>query len=812
MVMPINFIIAGKSPTSIICIFAPPMKKIFLIITLCICAMAQTVSAQCPANALLSESFFGSTQAPAGWTIFNCDIKGNVATLLGRTDSFRVGMNDLLDTVITKPINCPDSLNFYYKASGASSNWTVMVQYSTDFSNWFNLDSIKTTGSGSPTNYVQKKIKFNSTALAPPFTLYFRWRMTARVSGTFYLDDVCITSGVCHATATQFRFTNSPTNCTGTGLPFSVTVSATDANGFVDTTFNGPVTLALASGAGALSGTLSQNAVAGNATFNNTIFSGVAPLSITASGGGFTTNAPLTTLDVRTTCPNVDTLKVMTYNLLNFPNGGVYALGGACTLQEAGPKRWDTLKFILAEIKPDILIVQELQTQAGADSILLKSFNVNGVTKYARAPYIPNKSTSNINYNNELFYNTDKLVLQKTATLGTSIRDCGHYVLYCKDPMLNIHHDTTFIDMYSIHTKAKGLTAAQATLDSTQRANDCKLVMDSIRYRQSTSRNAIIGGDMNLYTSAEGAFINFTTGQYKFNDPIPANPPTGPNPWESNPVYAPLHTQAARSSSRLSLECGAKGGLDSRLDFLLATDDIMAGTKHITFIPGTYQAYGNSGNLYNRSIDTTTNTSGVPMAVLKKMANMSDHIPVIMKLAVQFPVAMPLAITENLSLMGKMVGNDVQLHCDAQLQTASQKMELLCDGQVIFTQQNPMTQTSFVHKNVKNGIHRYQVRVQNIAGQFVMSNTISLTQFNAFTFSISPNPFDQQLVIHADDTYNQTVNIYITTINGNIVQQINNANFTNGQIIIPTVQYNKGLYFVTISNAVYKKVYKVVKQ
>jgi Secretion system C-terminal sorting domain len=789
------------------------MKKIFILSILSIACFIQNLQAQCPNNSLLTESFFGKSPAnpPSGWIIENCDILGNAANLLGRTDSFRVGMNDVKDSVITKQITCPDSITFWYKASGASSNWTVIVQFSQDLINWQNLDSIKTTGSGSPTTYLQKKIKLNNASIIAPFHVYIRWNMTARVTGTFYLDDVCISSGSCSAIASELRFTSSTTNCTASGIPFIASVSATDANGYIATNYNGPITIALASGTGALGGTLTQNAINGTAVFNNLTYSGISPLSIIANTTGLTSALALTSLDIRTTCPSVDTLLVVSYNLLNFPNGGVYSLGGACTIQEAGPKRWDTLKYIMAELKPDIMIVQELQTQAGADSILLKSFNVNGVTKYARAPFIPNRSTANADYNNELFYNTDKLVLQQTNTLGTSIRDCGQYILYCKDPLLNVHQDTTFIDLYSIHTKAKGLTVAQAKLDSTKRANDCKLVMDSIRYRQSSSRNAIIGGDMNLYTSTEGAFINFTTGQYKFNDPVPANPPTGPNAWESNVAYAPLHTQAARSTNRPSLECGALGGLDSRLDFLLASDDIMAGTKNMKFVPGSYKAYGNSGNLFNRSIDSSINTSGVPMSVLKKMANMSDHIPVIMKVAVQYPNATPLAITENLTLFAKVQNENVELRWEANLQQVTQKMELLCDGKVIFTQQNPMIQSNFVHKNVKNGTHLYQIRIKKESGSYVMSNIVSIIQNNSFVFSISPNPFDQSITIEASKTLQSKIAITVTTINGKILQHIPEAKFENGLYTIQTAMLEKGLYFVVIQSATQKKVYKVVK-
>ena len=71
---------------------------------------------------------------------------------------------------------------------------------------------------------------------------------------------------------------------------------------------------------------------------------------------------------------------------------------------------------------------------------------------------------------------------------------------------------------------------------------------------------------------------------------------------------------------------------------------------------------------------------------------------------------------------------------------------------------------------------------------------------------------DVFLVVQTDNRYNQKVTIQIACVNGNIVQQLNNATFTNGQLAINTTALNNGLYFVTIANTNYKKVYKVVKQ
>jgi hypothetical protein len=778
-----------------------------LLFVLLFCFFSGALSAQIcdTSNKFLFENFdsFSVSNDPPGWIVEGCDyfLAGFPANSLPN----RLGMNNLADSIIAKGVVCPSNVSFNWRASGASSNFTVRIQYSTDLTTWTTLDSVHTTGTGSPTTYQNKSITIPFAGLQPPFLVYIRWNLVRRVGGTFYLDDVCMTQGVCHANATELRFGNYTSNCVPSGLPFSVSVCATDANGYIDTTFSSSVVLSLAGGSGTLSNATS-NAVAGCAQYNSISFSGTAPLSLAANSGGLSSNANLTSLDIQSTCPNVDTLSVVTYNLLNFPLGGVYALGGACSVQELGPNRWDTLKTIMQYMKPDILIVQELQTEAGADSVLYKSLNVNGASNYARAPYIPNKSTANTKYNNELFYNTNKLVLYQTTTIGTSIRDCGVYKLYCKDPQLSVHLDTTFIDMYSIHTKAKGLSAAQATLDSIQRAGDCQLVMDTIRLRQTTDRNAIIGGDMNLYTSAEGAYQNFTTGLYRFNDPI-----NTPGAWESNPAFAITHSQAARSSSRPSLECGARGGLDSRLDFLLATDPIISGTKRMQYIANTYNAMGNSGNLFNKSVDTSTNTSSVPANVLRSLANMSDHLPVQMLLEVNYPTINPLALGERAHLLAALNKNQVLLNWEIILSQDFDHAELLCDNKVVY-KFTDASEAGYAHMQPTNGMHQYKLRNYTKQGALVMSNTATVTQSQIISYAVGPNPFTKSLTVH----YNQaemlgTTKYTLTNMFGTVLLQGQLPQNTTGDLVVETSNLPTGCYAITFTNRQSSTSYKLLK-
>ncbi|MFM2387463.1 MAG: hypothetical protein RL660_2220 [Bacteroidota bacterium] len=784
------------------------MIKNFTLVVLLAFALGFQANAQCGA---LQESFNGATPAnpPSGWLANGIEFKPsvpqtfNLAYQPATLDSFRAGLNTVGEYVRSRLVTCPDSVKFYWRSSGSANSWAVAIEYSIDNIAWTTLDSIVAPN----TTYTLKSINIPNNLLLPNFGIYVRWYMYRWTSGACYVDEICMPQAVCHAVASELRFASATQNCVPSNSPFSVTVQATDANGFVDTTYNALVNLNVQSGGGSLGGTISTNAIAGVATFNNLSYSGQSPVTLGATSGAFTQNAPLSTLNIQATCPSVDTLKIVTYNVLNFPRGGVYALGGACSPVELGPARWDTLGVILNYIKPDIFFVQELQTQGGADTILSHSLNIGGVTKYAMAPFIYNRSTINNKYNNACYYNTEKVTLYKVDTFKTDLRDCGVWIFYGNDPQLGVHGDTTFLDIYGIHTKAKGLF--NPSQDSIDRANECQTVMDSIRSKYTTERNGIIGGDMNLYTSNEGAYQNLTTGLYKFNDPIPLNPSGSANAWESNIAYAPLHTQAARASWQNSLECGAKGGLDSRLDFLLATDPIMNGSKHVTYIKGTNGAVGNDGNLFNRRVDTAINSSGVPTLVLRKLANMSDHLPVQMLVEVSYPIVSPLAANEQLLLQASAFNNDVQLTWSSKLEAGAVSTELMCDGKIIFTSTNGVTK--FLHKNVDAGTHKYVVRIKKTDGSLVLSNIATATIGETAMISAQPNPFVNTLKVQCDAKQTGgTIQLQLIDAQGAV--RINKVLYcSSGESSFDTSTLPAGVYMLVASRNGMRQVVKVVK-
>ncbi len=780
-------------------------SSIFSLLLVCTFLCPKIGFAQC--NALF-QNFAGATPAnpPSGWLANGIEFKPSVPQSFNLAynpavlDSFRAGLNNVGEYIRTPLVTCPDSIAFYWRSSGGSNSFAVAIEYSTDNINWIAIDSIV-----APNNvYTYKQINFPNSTLLPPFGVYIRWYMYRHASGACYVDEICMAQATCHAVASELRFSNYTQSCVASNIPFSVEVQATDNNGYIDTTYYGPISLNLISGSGALQGITTVNAVAGVANFNSVSFSGVAPLSIGLSSGTLVQNNSLDNLNILATCPNTDTLKVVSYNLLNYPHGGVYSLGGLCTPAELGPARWDTLQGILEYIKPDIFFVQELQTQGGADTILSQSLNVGGITKYALAPFIYNRSTINIKYNNACFYNTEKLSLYKVDTFKTDLRDCGVWIFYGKDPQLALHNDTTFIDVYGLHTKAKGFV--NPTQDSIDRATECQTVMDSIRSKYTTERNGIIGGDLNLYTSSEGAYVNLTTGLYKFNDPIPLNPPNAANVWESNFAYAALHTQAARATWQNSLECGAKGGMDSRLDFLLATDPIMTGSKRVQYINGSYQAFGNDGNLFNRRIDTAINVSGVPQAVLTKLTNMSDHVPVQMLVEVTYPIVAPLTIGA-LNLAAKLQNKrKVLLQWNWKGTESIATYLVLRDGIIIA--ELPSNTIDYVDVSATVGLHTYKIVALQANGTKIESNNHSINIIDENSIiSILPNPFTNQITIkHLEPN----CIIRLKSITGQTI--LTAANKQESNIIIPTETLPTGIYFLQVQNNKENFVTKITKQ
>ncbi len=374
----------------------------------------------------------------------------------------------------------------------------------------------------------------------------------------------------------------------------------------------------------------------------------------------------------------LDTVSVMYYNLLNFPGSS------------AEQTRVDTLEDIITYVKPDLFLVNELESLYGANLILSNALNVNGVNHYQRATYYSGPDTQNM-----LFYNEDKFGLIEQFQISTDLRDISEYHLYYKEPNMNATTDTVYLWAYSCHLKAG---SDQENEDQRgDEAADFKNYLDNLN----RSGNLIIGGDFNFYSSSEpGCQTILNDGNVPFNDPI-----NQLGNWNNNSFYQAVHTQSTRYNSG-GFAGGSTGGLDDRFDIIFASDDIMQGNQRLKYLEGSYKSIGNDGNHYNYyDINSGTNTA-VPVNVANALYHNSDHLPVYMEMVIDAPVG----VTEYVNVVSSAYYNAMDNSLNLKFKESVQKIEVvifdLSGKQVYQTSQGKMINPL---PNLNSGIYLAKV-------------------------------------------------------------------------------------------------------
>ncbi len=280
---------------------------------------------------------------------------------------------------------------------------------------------------------------------------------------------------------------------------------------------------------------------------------------------------------------------IMTYNVLN--------LVLTDTLE-----RNPHFRTIFSNIQPDILICQEMTSQTGVNGFRDRVLN-RVSSGYAAGTFINGFDTDNA-----IYYRTSLFTFLSNTPIDTELRDINEFKL-----RYNSTGDTIII--YSVHLKAGDESA-----DSLKRAAE----IDSLRKRTNSlppNSNFIVVGDFNIYDSRELAFqklLNQSQTGYVI-DPLNLI-----GRWNNNGSFAPYHTQSTRE--RNLGDGGATGGLDDRFDMILMSQAIM-NSGDITFVPGSYNEYGNDGNHFNDSINQPPNAV-VSQQIADALHYASDHLPV----------------------------------------------------------------------------------------------------------------------------------------------------------------------------------------
>jgi endonuclease/exonuclease/phosphatase family metal-dependent hydrolase len=410
-----------------------------------------------------------------------------------------------------------------------------------------------------------------------------------------------------------------------------------------------------------------------------------------------------------------DTLTVMAYNLLNFPNSG-------CTPSVSN--RYDTLKKIIQYVQPDIFVVNELQSQAGAIQLLNNSLNQNGITHYKAATFYSNQSSNVKNHNNMLYYNEQKLTLKKQDIIKTDVRDINRYTLYHKSPALDTHQDTLFLHVYVAHLKA-----GSSTEDRNKRKNMCDTIRKYAALESAEGFN-VLAGDFNFQASSEPGFQSLTTGgTNRFADPVEAL-----GTWNKNYNFRYVHTQSTRFNE--SYDCGVTGGMDDRFDMILLSENLINDGKKIQYLQQSYEVVGNDGLHYNQSFLSGANAK-VSTSIASALFYMSDHLPVVSKLVCYYapltppPFSTPTSVYTPEDIYNadfKIFPNPAQDFISLTGPIKSTETITLrirsAQGQIVHEEEvqiQPGTEINLSTKNLSSGLYLIQTTIndKNIVQRFI---------------------------------------------------------------------------------------------
>jgi len=285
-----------------------------------------------------------------------------------------------------------------------------------------------------------------------------------------------------------------------------------------------------------------------------------------------------------------DTVKIMTYNLLNYSGSIV---------------KDQSFRKVLNYSKPDILVVEEIISQTAVNNLLSNVLNYYSPGLYSAGTFINGFDTDNA-----IFFKTEDFTFLYNFAIPTTLRNISLFGL-----VHNASGDT--IQLFAVHLKA-GNTQS----DQTQRLSEVN-VLRNFTNTLSFNSEFIVLGDFNIYSSLEACYQRLlqvdsgTDGHF-------IDPYNLPGTWNQS-GYTSYHSQSTRTRSLN--DSGATGGLDDRFDMILNSRAITEEGR-IKYIPGSLKPFGNDGFHYNDSINRRPNLA-VPDSIADALYYGSDHLPVV---------------------------------------------------------------------------------------------------------------------------------------------------------------------------------------
>ncbi len=473
------------------------------------------------------------------------------------------------------------------------------------------------------------------------------------------------------------------------------------------------------------------------------------------------------------------TYTLMDYNLLNYPGSN-------------SSTRNPYFKQTLTYTQPDILVVEEINSQAGVNEFL-NNVLIPVNSDYASGTFIDGPDTDS-----EIFFKSSLFTFISNTAISTELRNIYEFKIYNNQTL-----DTLII--FSVHLKASSGTD-----------NEQKRALEVNNLRQVTNAlppgsNFIVCGDFNIYGSGEPAYQALLNQDFPgyFIDPFVLS-----GTW-NNAAYASYHTQSTRTRA---FGGGATGGLDDRFDMILYSQAV-SDPGGIRYIDSLFTVLGNDGNHYNDSINQPPNTA-VPQYIADALEFSSDHLPVIA--AFIFGDGLPVELT---SFKASANINSVSLNWTTSTETNNSGFEIqrkfnndkfksigFVKGSGTSTKQNLY---SYNDENLQPGEYQYLLKQVDFDGTASFSKTVrvDVSPVNGFELSQNyPNPFNPATTIKYKVPLKSFVTMKVYDILGNEIATLINEEKPAGsyEVKFNASSITSGIYFYKLTLGSFTQVKKMI--
>jgi len=296
-------------------------------------------------------------------------------------------------------------------------------------------------------------------------------------------------------------------------------------------------------------------------------------------------------------------LRIVNYNILNYPS---LSSTGALNANTRNPY----FRTIFAPLAADVVVVQEMQSQAGVDLFLSGVLNTNEPGQWAAAPFQDGPDTDNA-----LFYKPARVHFAGVRHFFVSVDQTRLIAEYRLRPVEQVSSAAEF-RLLSLHLKS-----STGSTNVAQRLREATGLRDTMNaYPPGT--HAVVAGDYNIYSGAEAAFVKLLESQAD-NDGRLYDPLNAPAITWNTASLAAIHTQSPCSTCPGGW---ATGGVDDRFDMFLPTQAFRDGQSY-ELLSSTYTSVGNDGLHYNLNM---TDAPVIPegAAYAAALVNAADHLPV----------------------------------------------------------------------------------------------------------------------------------------------------------------------------------------